>query len=251
MRGGSRQDCLRVRRPRLGHADLVASLNSCCLSLLKSIVMISEHSTFQDAATFASDHSLTDLVGNSQFVRLVQNKEPDHTDEYYYLLEVLSDAFHDFFSLDAGQRKSVSRNLRDRSMSIKDMYEMLRSDDEPFSKGPRPEVTAHSATGLSGPYPTRASDQQRGRSPSVLQWEEPTEAERQRPSSMPPRVGPTQARWNYLTTPSAPPPTISDWAKQYYDRMGGGRTGPHLRGSLTQPVRSPTGLQPKQQQHFP
>ena len=64
-------------------------------------------------------------------------------------------------------------------MSIKDMFDMLRSDGEPFAQTSgrplRPVVTEPSATGLSGPYPTSANlrgtlakyDYARGRSPSI------------------------------------------------------------------------------------
>ena len=167
---------------------------------------------FGQLAMFARDRSLTALVGYEEIVRLLLAEDSDHSDEYYMLLEIVVDTFHDFFTLDSVQRKTVTRAIKDNRMDVKAIFEMLRSDDEPFAQTSGrplgPAVTESSATGLSGPYPTSANlrgtlakeEHARGRSPSVKSLllpdahatgqptalDGPSSPERHRPTSAPP-----------------------------------------------------------------
>ena len=60
-------------------------------------VTFSEHSSFGKLLMFAEESSLMRLGINELFVRALFDKEPDNTDSYHSLIDVVTDMCHDFF----------------------------------------------------------------------------------------------------------------------------------------------------------
>ena len=116
-----------------------------------------------DLKQFASTHSLRQMVDNPMFGDSIFAWQ-FRDDDDYSLLETLVDKYEQAFSLDAKQRRTTVQAIRDGNVKLGSRYALGERDA--LQKPPKPDATEHSATGLSGTYPTR------GRSPSVIGWDE-------------------------------------------------------------------------------
>ena len=141
--------------------------------------------SFDDMIRLVNSRSLLAVIQDEACCNAVFQKPTEASDSYHHFLTLVVDHFHDSFSMDSVQRKTVTNIIKNKSMTLRKLYQMLMD-----GRALLPHVTSHSATGLSGAYPTGSS---RGRSPSVRDWggeapaqeEEPTAA--RRASSAPPR----------------------------------------------------------------
>ena len=155
-----------------------------------------------DLRQFASTHSLRQIVDKSVFVDSIFSWQ-FHNDEDYILLELVVDKFEQTFSLDAKQRRTTVQAIRDGNMRLDSLYALWEHGSS--RKAPRPDSAEHSSTGLTGAYPTR------GRSPSVLGWEE-----RPEPAPATPRLrGSAQRAGPEKDRPASAPPT-SRWSLQIF-----------------------------------
>ena len=171
-----------------------------------------------DFNAFVNSYSLPEIVDDETFVASVHDMSTTDTAAYTLFVDNLTEKFLMHFSLSTVQKQTVQRCIRDQSMNIKDLFNMLGG----VETAPLPEVTEHAATGLSGAYPAVKG---RGRSPSVKSLTVEADVARPRASSAPGR-GWTLG-WNPRAPDPAPAPApsltagINAWAKGYSDNMAG------------------------------
>ena len=136
--------------------------------------------SYADMTVFVQERSLPDLIRDHGFVSAVYAlEEDDNTDMQarYQFLDVLTDKFHDYFSMNSKQRKSVYVSIMDRTYSLAELFTMFavasgpgtprlgvstastdpvplpRPSAPPPPAGLQPASTAHAVTGVLGPYP--------------------------------------------------------------------------------------------------
>ena len=143
--------------------------------------------SFYDYMKFVDQHSCAFLLNDQAFVDAVfqlHEHEVDDAQRYNQFVESLTRKVFGFLDLSPVQLSTIDRAIRDRSMKITDLFNMV---SDMGSLPPQPEVTQHVAMGLSGAYPAAEG---RTRSPSaksiILQGGD--DSPRPRPGSAPPTM---------------------------------------------------------------
>ena len=136
-----------VRRPSLGQ-----DIQDCSLSFLFVSKESNMDLSYQALAAHASSHTLQELVDDKQFVDAVSALVFDEEgNDELFLCTVLVDMFHDHFGLTAARGRHVTKAIMEQSHSLRELFDM----NAQLNAGTyiAPNVSAHVATGLLGPYP--------------------------------------------------------------------------------------------------
>ena len=116
------------------------------------------------------------LVNNDSFVDAVFQKDPEDTDSYNALVNVLVDMLHDYFGFNSKQRRETLTAITTQIMSLRNVVQHYEEIKDGITLEPDSPPYAQ---GLTGPYPVR------GRPPPAAGHEG---SARDRPSSLPPSL---------------------------------------------------------------
>ena len=161
------------------------------------------HSSFGKLYNFAVSNSLMRLANHDTFVEVLAAKDPENTEHYFNLVNLVIDMLHDYFALTSGQRRDAEKAIKNRERTLRGLVDAFEIAQDRKSLEP---ANKHSAPGITGPYPVPAQALRGASTPSV---QEDPDAGKARPSSLPPGIGIRPEVMDADTPPASRPPSLT------------------------------------------